>query len=169
MEEPTSSIVSQVIEWVKGHQVMVFICLYLLVRFFMNSRPMPETGGRVKSIKSEEEWKAAMAKCQEKGSLALVDFYATWCGPCRQIAPFIGELSMIYQDVDFFKIDVDKVRSVAAQNQVAAMPTFVLFKNGRRHDQCIGASREGIEALLKNNGAVNKKTEVATGSSSKKD
>ena len=65
---------------------------------------MPDTGGRVKTIKSEEEWKAAMEQSAEKGTMAFVDFYATWCGPCRNIAPFIGELSLTYSSVDFYKV-----------------------------------------------------------------
>ncbi|MDR1116583.1 MAG: thioredoxin [Tannerella sp.] len=62
----------------------------------------------------------------------LVDFYATWCGPCKAMSPIIDEVGKEMQgEARVIKIDVDKNQSVADRYQVQAVPTFVIFKNGR--------------------------------------
>ncbi|MEW4923795.1 thioredoxin [Algibacter sp. 2305UL17-15] len=61
----------------------------------------------------------------------LVDFYATWCGPCKAQSPIISELAKEVQDsVRIIKIDIDKNPQIAEQYQVRGVPTLVLFKNG---------------------------------------
>ena len=61
----------------------------------------------------------------------LVDFYATWCGPCKMMAPVIEELGKeLESKARVLKIDVDKNQTVAAQYNVQAVPTLVIFKNG---------------------------------------
>jgi len=78
---------------------------------------------------------------------AVVDFYATWCGPCRAVAPKVGELSEKYQKVRFIQVDVDKLREVASQFQVTAMPTFVFLKDGKEVGQRVrGADVRALEA-----------------------
>lgn len=62
----------------------------------------------------------------------LVDFFATWCGPCKAMAPVLDQLKNdMGQEVRVLKIDVDKNPKVAAQFQVRGVPTFVLFKSGK--------------------------------------
>lgn len=81
-----------------------------------------------------------------------MDFYATWCGPCRAVGPKVGELSEKYTKVRFIQVDVDKMREVASQFQVTAMPTFVFLKDGKEVGQRVrganvGALEAGIKAL----------------------
>lgn len=77
----------------------------------------------------------------------MIDFYATWCGPCRAVAPKVGELSEKYQNVRFISIDVDKVRQVAQEYSVTAMPTFVFVKDGKEVGQRVrGADLRALEA-----------------------
>ncbi len=63
----------------------------------------------------------------------LVDFFATWCGPCQQLAPILKEVKdELGDNVSILKIDVDKNQQLAAQYQVRGVPTMLLFKNGKQ-------------------------------------
>ena len=72
-----------------------------------------------------------------KEGTVLVDFFATWSGPCKMLSPVLEELS---QEVDtlILKVDVDEVGTVAAQFGIQAVPTLMLFKNGQRVDVRMG-------------------------------
>ncbi len=70
----------------------------------------------------------------------LVDFYATWCGPCQMMAPILEQVSQQLQDqVQVVKIDADKYPRLASQYQIQALPTLVLFRNGEPIDRIEGA------------------------------
>jgi thioredoxin 1 len=61
----------------------------------------------------------------------LVDFFATWCGPCQMLAPVLVEVKGVMADqVKIIKIDVDKYEDLASQYQVRGVPTMMIFKNG---------------------------------------
>jgi thioredoxin 1 len=63
----------------------------------------------------------------------LVDFFATWCGPCQMLAPILKEVKAnLGERVSIIKIDVDKNQAVAAQYQVRGVPTMILFQNGKQ-------------------------------------
>jgi thioredoxin len=62
----------------------------------------------------------------------LVDFYATWCGPCRMIAPILDQVQTMLKDkLQIVKIDTDRYPELASQYEIHALPTLVLFKNGQ--------------------------------------
>jgi thioredoxin 1 len=62
----------------------------------------------------------------------LVDFFATWCGPCQMLAPILKEVKAnLGERISIIKIDVDKNQAVAAQYQVRGVPTMILFQNGK--------------------------------------
>jgi thioredoxin 1 len=85
------------------------------------------------------------------GRLVLLDCFATWCGPCKMIAPKVSAMSQEekYKDsVDFYKIDVDEVPDVAQELGIRAMPTFLLFKDGEKVEEVVGANERAIRAAV---------------------
>ncbi len=71
--------------------------------------------------------------------VAVVDFSATWCGPCRMMAPVLEDISeKLAGKVDFFNVDVDEAPGLAAAFQVSSIPCLVLLKNGQPADQSVG-------------------------------
>ena len=81
----------------------------------------------------------------------VVDFFATWCGPCKMIAPKVSAMSQEdkYKDaVDFYKIDVDEVPDVAQELGIRAMPTFILFKDGEKIGEVVGANAKALQAAI---------------------
>lgn len=75
----------------------------------------------------------------------LVDFYATWCGPCRMLAPVLEQLAGEFAgQVKFAKVDVDRAPGLAAQYQITGVPTLLLFHNGRVVDEVVGLAPLGV-------------------------
>ncbi|KAM4698711.1 thioredoxin-like, partial [Rhinophrynus dorsalis] len=70
---------------------------------------------------------------------------ATWCGPCKTIAPFFIGLSDKYSDVVFIKVDVDDAQDVASHCDVKCMPTFQFYKNGEKIHEFSGANWTSVE------------------------
>jgi thioredoxin 1 len=83
----------------------------------------------------------------------LVDFFATWCGPCKMQTPILDEVKQRLGDqVSIIKIDVDQNQSVAAKYQVRSVPTLIIFKNGQiRWRQAGVFPTDELERLLKEN------------------
>ncbi|KAJ6191397.1 hypothetical protein N7519_001418 [Penicillium mononematosum] len=79
----------------------------------------------------------------------LLDCYADWCSHCKAIAPKIEELSNVYTQVKFYKVDVDKVEDVGQELGVRAKPTFMLFKGGDKITEVVGAHLSSIEEGIK--------------------
>ena len=82
----------------------------------------------------------------------LVDFWAEWCGPCKQIAPVVEELADEHSDkLKVCKMDVDANRETAVQFGIRSIPTLLIFKNGAPVDQIVGAvSKEVISSKVEN-------------------
>ncbi len=87
----------------------------------------------------------------ESGKPAMVDFWATWCGPCRMVAPTVEVLSKEYGDqVVIAKVDVDNNQEVAAEFGIRNIPTLLFFKDGKVVDKVVGvAPKSQLEQKLK--------------------
>jgi len=79
------------------------------------------------------------AEVLEADKPVLVDFWATWCGPCRIVAPHLEELSAEREDLQIVKLNVDDNPQTAARYGVMSIPTLLLFKHGQVAHQIIGA------------------------------
>lgn len=84
-------------------------------------------------------------------ALLIIDFFATWCGPCKAISPTFEKLSVPYSSSDsiiFAKCDVDKAKDVAQLCGISAMPTFQFFKNGKKVDEIRGADVQQLNVKI---------------------
>ena len=80
------------------------------------------------------------SEVEQHSGLTVVDFWATWCGPCRMIAPILEQLSEEFEGkVKVTKLDVDANQKTAMRFQVRSIPTLLFFKDGKLVDQVIGA------------------------------
>jgi len=76
----------------------------------------------------------------QSSNLVMVDFWATWCGPCRIIAPVIEELANEYKGrVTFAKVNTDENPDLASRFNIRGIPTLIFFKDGKQIDQVVGA------------------------------
>ncbi|EOB9241316.1 thioredoxin [Staphylococcus aureus] len=85
-----------------------------------------------------------------ESGVQLVDFWATWCGPCKMIAPVLEELAADYEGkADILKLDVDENPSTAAKYGVMSIPTLIVFKDGQPVDKVVGFQpKENLAEVL---------------------
>lgn len=95
-----------------------------------------ETNFEVEALRSEQP--------------VLVDFFATWCPPCRKLAPIVEEIAEDYAGrVKVAKLNIDEARSIAIKYGVSSIPTLILFKNGEPVDRIVGyVPKQDVEKLL---------------------
>ncbi|KAL1282099.1 hypothetical protein QQF64_000902 [Cirrhinus molitorella] len=98
-------------------------------------------------IEDQESFDKALAEAGDK--LVVVDFTATWCGPCQSIAPFYKGLSESPDNANvvFLKVDVDDAQDVAQSCEVKCMPTFHFYKNGKKLDEFSGSNQAKLEDM----------------------
>ena len=101
-------------------------------------------GGSVTPLKTEAELTRAVAAAK----LSVVDFWASWCGPCVQMKPKFAKISDKYKSANFYAVDVDKAKPVSQKHAVSSMPTFVFFKNGKEIDRFSGADENKLATLI---------------------
>ena len=86
----------------------------------------------VKEILSDE------FKTVIKEGKVVVDFFATWCGPCKMLSPVMDEISNELSDINFYKVDVDKNEDIAREYGIMSIPTIIIFENGKVVNTLVG-------------------------------
>ena len=93
----------------------------------------------VKEINAEE-----YSEIVNSSNPVVIDFHATWCGPCKVLSPILEELDDEIEGVEFVKLDVDQHPQSAGQNQVMGVPTVVILKDGEVKDRFVGVQPKEV-------------------------
>lgn len=99
----------------------------------------------VKQVNDFEEFKKIIG---DKSKKVVVDFTATWCGPCQAIAPKFVEMAEENKELEFIKVDVDENGEAAEHCEVEAMPTFIFFNAGEKFATLVGASEADLKGKI---------------------
>ena len=100
----------------------------------------------ITEIHTEEAFRKEIAT---REGLSLIDFWATWCGPCRMLSPIVDEVAEERTDVKVGKVNVDEQPELASQFGVMSIPTLLVFEQGKLVRQAVGARpKAGVLELL---------------------
>ena len=100
----------------------------------------------VKHINQDEFEKEVL----NQEGVVVVDFFATWCGPCKMLAPSVDKLAAEHPEAKVVKVDVDQENALAMQYGVQSIPTLIVFKNGQPVNRQMGfVPYEALENMLK--------------------
>lgn len=84
-----------------------------------------------------------------KGTV-LIDFWATWCGPCRMLSPIVDDVAATHPELKVGKVNIDEQPDLANQFNVMSIPTLIVFKDGQKINESVGlVAKEKIEELIK--------------------
>lgn len=110
---------------------------------------MSPTHGKVKAVENQDQFHEIIHGAI-KDSLIVVDFSASWCGPCNKIFPQIQEMSTNtkYTNVVFLEVDIDHNAELAEKCNIRSMPTFIFYKNGVKVAEFSGANLEKLEQTI---------------------
>ncbi|XP_026324560.1 thioredoxin-2 [Hyposmocoma kahamanoa] len=98
-------------------------------------------------IKDIDDLKTRLAEAGDK--LVVIDFMATWCGPCKMIGPKLDEMAQEMTDsIVVLKVDVDECEDIATEYNINSMPTFVFVKNSKKLDEFSGANVDKLRNTI---------------------
>lgn len=105
----------------------------------------------VHEIKSVDEFHEILEKAVKDDTYVIVDFYTTWCGPCKQLAPVYEELSQDYADdesVKFLKVNVQELNELGEEYEIFSIPTLKFFKGTNVNEAKGFFNKEDLQALV---------------------
>ncbi|BCS83347.1 thioredoxin [Cotonvirus japonicus] len=105
----------------------------------------------VKELTNLEEFSEAIGN--EKTGLVVVDFFTTWCNPCKKIAPMYESMSEKYTNIHFYKINAENpsLQNITEACEIISLPTFCLFKSGKYITRFVNADPVGLEKIILEN------------------
>ena len=117
-------------------------------------------GGASDAVATPTSLNELQLLCEKEEGVCVVDFGATWCGPCQRIAPVFDQLAEGCPDALFAKVDVDEVPDASQHYSVSALPTFLVFKDGKEVARIQGADEAGLRAALDKAGCPPPKNDI---------
>ena len=82
--------------------------------------------------------------------LVVVDFFATWCGPCRALSPYIDELATNHHHILFAKANIEETPAIANELDVKSLPCVIIFENCKEINRIVGFNKPKLQALIEN-------------------
>lgn len=116
---------------------------------------------QVVHVNDEDEWAPVVRRAGSK--VILVDYFASWCGPCKQIAPLVEALAVRYSNVVVVKMDGDACQELVMEAGVSAYPTFHVYRNGQRLEEMRGADPAGLSRMVAKYAAQSGAADPASG------
>lgn len=99
-------------------------------------------------ITTKESWELKMEEAKRENKIIIANFSATWCGPCKMIAPFYSELSEKHPSLMFLLIDVDEMTDFSTSWDIKATPTFFFLQDGKQVDKLVGANKPELQKKI---------------------
>ncbi|KAJ3028590.1 UNVERIFIED_CONTAM: hypothetical protein HDU68_001317 [Siphonaria sp. JEL0065] len=88
------------------------------------------------------------------GDKIVIDWFATWCGPCKAISPAFAKMESEFPHVSFVKVDIDEIPEAAEEADISSMPTFHVYKYGQKIDEVVGAVPAKLRELIQKHNVV---------------
>ena len=138
--------------------IIVFIGILILANIFLkkqNENKLQESQSSENKGGEKMEVLEVTSKNFEQEVLksektVLIDFYATWCGPCKMLSPIVEEIAEENEDIKVVKIDIDKEQDIAVEYEIMSIPTLVVIKDGQEVNRSVGViGKSDILELVK--------------------
>ncbi|CAI9287449.1 unnamed protein product [Lactuca saligna] len=105
-------------------------------------------GGKVTLVTTKDVWDRKLSEAKTQGKIVVANFSASWCGPCKSVAPLYIELSEKHPSLMFLTVDVDALTDFSTQWDIKATPTFFFLREGKQFDKLVGANKEELQTKI---------------------
>jgi thioredoxin 1 len=120
-----------------GIIISVLVTLYIVARIKMKNIPVVEDSDKILTLTDKN------FQHQTKNKLVLVDFWASWCAPCRMMAPVLNDVAdELAGNSHVGKVNIEQFQSLAQKFQVRSIPTLILFSNGKEINRFVGVKNK---------------------------